>query len=104
MQVKFLLLKRGNKGLDQGDALLRVLRAVHEESVVPMLLEFRGFLAERAANALTELQLRSRLGRVEIREAFSAKVFQLCEEFLELSNTAGELFNSGGFGARSGLF
>ena len=104
MQVKFLLLKRGNKGLDQCDALLRVLRAAHEKSVVPMLLEFRGFLAKRAANALTELQLRSRLGRVEIREAFSAKVCNLCEEFLELSNTAGELFNRGGFGARSGLF
>ena len=104
MQVKFLLLKRGNKGFDQGDALLRVFRAVHEESVVPMLLEFRGFLAKRAANALTELQLCSRLGGVEIREAFSAKVFHLCEEFLELSNTAGELFNRGGFGARAGLF
>ena len=104
MQVKFLLLKRGNKGLDQGDALLRVLRAAHEKSVVPMLLEFRGFLAKRAANALTELQLCSRLGRVEIREAFPAKVFHLREKFLELSNTAGELFNRGGFGARAGLF
>ena len=99
MQVKFLLLKRGNKGLDQGDALLRVLRAVHEKPVVPMLLEFRGFLAKRAANALTELQLCSRLGRVEIREALSAKVFHLCEEFLEVSYTTGELFNRGGLGA-----
>ena len=104
MQVKFLLLKRGNKGLDQGDALLRVLRAVHEESVVPMLLEFGGLLAKRAANALTELQFCSRLGRVEIREAFLAKVFHLCEEFLELFDTAGELFNRGSFGARAGLF
>ena len=104
MQVKFLLLKRGNKGFDQGDALLRVLRAVHEKSVVPMLLEFRGFLAKRAANALTELQFCSRLGRVEIREAFSAKVFHLCEEFLELFDTTGELFNRGDFGARAGLF
>jgi hypothetical protein len=42
-----------------------------------MLLEFRGFLAKRAANALTELQLCSGPGRVEIGEAFSAKVFHL---------------------------
>ena len=72
--------------------------------MVPMLLEFRGFLAKREANALTELQLCSCLTRVEIREAFSAKVFYLCEEFLELFDTAGELFNRGGFGARAGLF
>jgi hypothetical protein len=64
-----------------------------------MLLEFRGFLAKRAANALTELQLCPRLGGVEIREALSAKVFHLCEEFLEISNTTGELFNRGGLGA-----
>jgi hypothetical protein len=77
LQVTFLLLKRGNKGLDQGDAQLRVLRAIHEKSVAPMLLEFRGFLAKRAANALTELRLCSGPGRVEIGEAFSAKVFHL---------------------------
>ena len=77
MQVKFLLLKRGNKGLNQGDALLRVLRAVQEKPVVPMLLEFRGFLAKCATNALTELQLCSCLSRVEIRKALSAKVFHL---------------------------
>ena len=53
MQVQFLMLKRGNKGLDQGDALLRVLRAVHEEFVVSVLLEFRGLLAKCAANAFT---------------------------------------------------
>jgi hypothetical protein len=64
-----------------------------------MLLEFRGFLAKRAANALTELQLCSRLSRVKIREALSSKVFHLCEEFLEISDTTGELFNRGGFGA-----
>jgi hypothetical protein len=69
-----------------------------------MLLKFRGFLAKRAANALTELQLCSRLGRIEIREAFSAKIFQLCQEFLELFDTTGEFFNRGGFGARAGLF
>ena len=34
MQVTFLLLKRGNKDLDECDTLLRVLRAVHEEFVV----------------------------------------------------------------------
>ena len=98
MQIQFLLLKCGNKGLNQGDALLRVLRAVHEKSVVPMLLEFRGFLAKRAANALTELQLCSRPARVEIGEAFSAKVFHLREEFLELPDATGELFNRGSFG------
>jgi hypothetical protein len=104
LQVTFLLLKRGNKGLDQGDALLRVLRALHEKFVVPMLLEFQGLLAKRTANALSELQLCSRPGRVEIGEAFSAKVFHLCEEFLELSGATGELFNRGGFGARARLF
>lgn len=104
MQVTFLLLKRGNKSLDQGDALLRVLRAVHEEFVVPMLLEFRGLLAKRAADAFAELQLCSGPGCVEIGEAFPANVFHLCEEFLEVSDTTGKLFNRGGFGPRAGLF
>jgi len=103
LQVEFLLLECGNKGLDQGDAPLRVLRAIHEKSVLPMLLEFRGFLSKRAANALTELQLCSRPARVEIGEAFSAEIFYLCEEFLELSDATGELFNRGGFGTRAGL-
>ena len=71
---------------------------------MPMLLEFRGLLAKRAANALTELQLCSSPARVEIGEAFSAKVFHLCEEFLELSGATGEIFNRGGFGARTDLF
>jgi hypothetical protein len=53
LQVPFLLLKRGNQVFDQGDALLRVLWAVHEKSMVPMRLVFRGLLAERAADALT---------------------------------------------------
>ncbi len=104
MQVKFLLLKRGNKGLDKGDALLRLLRTVHEKFVVPMLLEFGGFLAKRAANALAELQLCSGPGRVEIGEAFSAKVFHLCEKFLEVSDATGELFNRGGFGPHARRF
>ena len=104
MQVTFLLLKRGNKDLDECDTLLRVLRAVHEEFVVPMLLEFRGLFAKRAANALTELQLRSGPARVEIGKAFSAKVFHLREEFLELSDATGEFFNRGSFGPRAGLF
>ena len=104
LQVKFLLLKRGNKGLDQGDALLHVLRAVHEKSVVPMLLEFMRPLAKREANALTELQLSSGPGRVEIGEAFSAKVFQLCEELMELSGVTGELFNRDSFGPHARLF
>ena len=98
LQVTFLFLKCGNKGLDQGDALLRVLGATHEEFVVPMLLELRGLLAKRAANALAELQLCSGPGRVEIGEAFSAKVFHLREEFLELPDATGELFNRGSFG------
>ena len=98
MEVTFLLLKCGNKDLDQGDALLRVLGAVHEEFVVPMLLEFRGLFAKRASNALAELQLCSGPGRVEIGEAFSAKVFHLREEFLELSDATGKFFNRGSFG------
>lgn len=104
MQLTFLLLKRGNESLDEGDALLRLLRAVHEEFVMPMFLKFRRLLAKRAANALTELQLRSCPGRVKIGEAFTAKVFHLCEEFLEISDTTGELFNSGSFRPRTGLF
>ena len=71
---------------------------------MPMFLEFRGLLAKRTANALTELQLCSGPARVEIGEAFSAKVFHLCEEFLELSDATGELFNRGSFGSRAGLF
>jgi hypothetical protein len=72
LQVKFLLFQCSNKGLNQGDALPRLLRAVHEKSMVAMLLEFRGFLTERAADALTELQICPGPGRIEIREAFSA--------------------------------
>ncbi len=104
MQLTFFLLKRGNKDLDQSDALLRLLRAAHEESMVPMLLEFRGLLTKRAANALTELQLCSGPGRVEIGEAFSAKIFHLCEEFLELTDATTELFNRGSFGPRARRF
>ncbi len=83
---------------------MRGFRTVHEKSVVPMLLEFRGFLAKREANALTELQLCSGPARVEIGEAFSAKVFHLCEEFLELSDATGELSNRGSFGPQARLF
>ena len=104
LQITFFLLKCGNKSLDEGDALLHTLRAVHEKSVVPMLLEFTGFLAKRAANALAELQLCSRPGRVEIGKAFSAKVFHLCEKFLEVSDAPGELFDRGSFGPRSRRF
>jgi hypothetical protein len=104
LQVTFLLLKRGNEGLDEGDALLRLLRAVHEEFVMPMLLKFRRLLAKRAANALTELQLRSGPGRVNIGKAFTAKVCHLSEEFLEIPDTTGELFNRGAFRPRAGLF
>ena len=104
MQITLLLLKRGNKGLDECDALLRLLGAVRKKFGVPMLLEFRGLFAKRATNALTELQLRSGSARVEVGKAFSAKVFHLCEEFLEVSDATGELFNRGSFGPRAGLF
>jgi hypothetical protein len=77
LQFTFLLLNRGNQGLDQGDALLRLLRAVHEKFVVSMFVEFRGLLAKRTANTFTELQLCSRSGCVHIREAFSTEVFHL---------------------------
>lgn len=97
MQVNFLLFQRGDKALNQSNALPRLLRAVHGESVVTMLLEFRGLLTKRATNALTKLQLCSGSGRVEIGEAFSAKVFHLCKEFLELSSATSELFNRGSF-------
>lgn len=97
MKITFLLLKRSNEILDECDALLRFLRATHEEFVVPMFLEFRGLFTKRATDAFTELQLCSGPGGVEVREAFSAKVFHLCEEFLKVSDTAGEFFYRGGF-------
>jgi hypothetical protein len=103
-QIIFFLLKRGNKCLDQGNALLRVFGTAHEKFVVPMLLELRGLLAKRAANALAELQLCSGPSRIEIGEAFSAKVFHLGEEFLELADSASQLFNGGSFGPGAGLF
>ena len=71
---------------------------------MPMLLKFRGLLAKRTANALAELQLCSGPGRVEIGEAFSAKVFHLREKFLELPDATGELFNRGSFGPRARRF
>ena len=69
-----------------------------------MFLELRRFLAKRAANTFAELQLCSCPGRVEIGKAFSAQVFHLCEKFLEVSNTAGEFFNRGGFGPHARRF
>jgi hypothetical protein len=104
LKITLLLLKRGYKGLDEGDALLRLLRVTHEELVVPMLLKLGRLLAKRAANALTELQLCSGPGCVEIWEAFSAKIFHLCKKFLELSDATGELFNRGSFGPRTRWF
>ncbi|MEP6960390.1 MAG: hypothetical protein ABI980_16815 [Nitrospirota bacterium] len=71
---------------------------------MPVLLEFRGFLAKGATNALTKLQFCSGPGRVEIGEAFSAKVFHLRKEFLKVSDTTSELFNRGSFGSQAGLF
>ena len=99
MQVKLLLLQCGNKRLDQGNALARLLRAAHEKSVVTMLLEFRRFLAKCAANTFTELQISSSPGRVEIGKSFPAQVFHPCKEFLELSCATGKIINHGGFGA-----
>ncbi|MGH7181007.1 MAG: hypothetical protein ACREJN_03405 [Nitrospiraceae bacterium] len=55
MEITFLLFKRSNEILDECDALLCFLRATHEEFVVPMFLEFRGFFTKRATDALTEL-------------------------------------------------
>ena len=55
MKITFLLLKPSNEILDECDALLCFLRATHEEFVVPMFLELRGFLTKRATDALTEL-------------------------------------------------
>ena len=103
MQLKLLLFQCGNKGLNQGDALLSLLGAAHEKSVVTMLLEFRGFLTKCAANTFTELQLNSGPTRVEIGEAFPAQVFHLCKKFLELSCATGEIFNRGDFGASASL-
>lgn len=99
-----LLLKRGDQGLDEADALLCRLRAVHEEFVVSMGFKLRRLFAECAANTFPELELCSGPGRVQIGEAFSPKVFYLSEKFPECADAAGELFNCGGFGASAGLF
>jgi hypothetical protein len=104
LQVKFFLFQCGNERLDQGDALPRLLRSIHEKPVMTMLLEFRGSLTKRAANAFTELQFCPSPGRVKIREAFSAKVFHLCEEFLELSSATGKLFDRDRFSPHARRF
>ena len=104
MKITFLLLKRGDKSPDECDALLRLLRTAHEELVLPMFLELGGLLAKRTTNTLTKLQLCSGPRRVKIGEAFSTKVFHLREEFLKVSDAAGELFCRGGFGPQAGLF
>jgi hypothetical protein len=103
-QLKFLLLKGDNKCLNQGDALLRVFGTAHEEFVVPVLLEFLGLLAKCASNAFAELQLCSGPSCIEIGETFSAKVFHLGEEFLELADAASKVFDRGGFGSGAGVF
>jgi len=84
--------------------MLRRLMGVHKKSVMSMLLELWRFLTKRAANTFSELQLCSRPGRVKIGKAFSTQVFYLCEKFLEVSNTAGEFFNRGGFGPHARRF
>ena len=104
MHVKFFLFQCGNKRLDQGDALPRLLRGVHEKPVMTMFLEFRGSLTKCAANAFTELQLCSGPACVKIRKALSAKVFHLCEEFLEFSNATREFFNRGNLGPHARRF
>ncbi len=103
MQLKLLLFQCGNEGLNQGDALPRLLRAAHEKFAMTMFLEFRGFLAKCAANTFTELQLSSGSARVEIGKAFPAQVFHLCKKFPELSCATGEVFNHGEFGASAEL-
>ena len=64
MKIPFLLFKRRDEILDERDALLRFFRTPHEEFVVSMFLEFRGFFPKRATDTLTELQLCSGPGSV----------------------------------------
>jgi hypothetical protein len=64
LKITFLLLKPPNEIFDKCNALLRLLRAAHEEFVVPVFLEFSGLFAKRATNALTKLQLCSGPGCV----------------------------------------
>jgi len=104
LQVTFFLFQCGNERLDQSDALPRLLRTVHEKSVVTVLLEFWRFLAKRAANTFAKLQLCPSPGRVKIREPFSAYIFHLCEKFLELTDTTGEVFNRDSFRPPAGEF
>jgi hypothetical protein len=72
-----------------------------------MRLELRRFFAECAANTFTKLQLCSRPRCVDIREAFSAKIFHLRKKFFERCCAAREFVDRSGngrFGARTGLF
>jgi hypothetical protein len=55
VKITLLLLKPSNEILDECNALLCFLRAIHEEFVVPMFLEFRRFLTKRSTDTLTEL-------------------------------------------------
>jgi hypothetical protein len=104
LQVTFLLLERSNKSLDECETLLRLLRAVHEKFVMPVLLKFGGLLAKNATETLTKLQLCSGPGCVEIGKALSAKVFHLRKEFLKASNATSKLFYRDSFGPHTGLF
>jgi hypothetical protein len=103
VKITFLLLKPGNEILDECNALLRFRRVTHEKFVMPVFLELRGFLAKRSTDALTELQLCPGSSRIEIGEAFSAKVFHLREKFLKVSDTTSEFFYRGGFDPQAGL-
>jgi hypothetical protein len=71
--------------------------------MMPMLLVFGGFLAKYSANALTELQFHSGLGRVEIGEPFSTEVFHLREKFLKVPDATSELLYRGSLRTRAGL-
>jgi hypothetical protein len=72
--------------------------------VVTVLLEFWRFFAKRAADTFAKLQLCPSPGRVEIRKPFSAYIFHLCEKFLKLSDTTGEVINRDSFRPPAGKF
>lgn len=61
-----------------------------------MRLEFSGFIAEGAFDALAKLELRTAKGALQIGEPFCSKVLEFWDERLELFDALGEVFDCKG--------
>ncbi len=65
-----------------------------------MGLEFRGFLAEGAFNAFTQLELCPRQGAFEIGEPIPSKVLEFGDKGLELFNVLSQVVDRKSFRPR----